>query len=356
VKKTGIGLPVIAVLVALAVPEALAAAKKEAPAKLPPGWNTKWTGTLMCPRCTGLGYDEGVGTCGECKKGTASGAFRLCPVCALKAKKCSRCLSSFPAQPTAGLKLEISWLKPELKIKDSHMNVDSAESIPIWITVVNTTAKDIPAPDFLSRSRGLAGCETLIFVARSGRKEKVLFNVSPWIKRRRALAPRPVSFKPGSTTFERDLAKCYCALGKLGAGRHTVKAAVGWLESNELSVSVGSGGTTVVGPALDPKDPAAQKMLAELRETWKMSLKRGEYAKAVEIARRIAQVHPDLGRKMLAVSEAYLKKHHARDAERHKREAEDKDRLEQIRREEEMKKRALEKMKRDEELKRRMQE
>ena len=99
-KKTGIGLPVIAVLVALAVPEALAAAKKEAPAKLPPGWNTKWTGTLMCPRCTGLGYDEGVGTCGECKKGTASGAFRLCPVCALKAKKCSRCLSSFPGFPT----------------------------------------------------------------------------------------------------------------------------------------------------------------------------------------------------------------------------------------------------------------
>ena len=314
---------------------AAALAADKAKVTIPPGWNTKWARTLMCPKCTGMAYIENVGKCQVCGKGTASGAFRLCPAHALEGKKCSRCLAPFPPQATPGIRLAISWLHPKLRIKDTHITSDSNKSLPVWVSITNTTKKDVTAPELRARGPNPQLCETLLFLVTAGGKERVLFNISPWIKRRRALAPRPLVLKPGVTTFECDLGKCYSALGPLPTGRFSVRAAAGWLGSNTLTAAVGGGGATVVGPAVDPKDPRSSKALAELREGWKMAIKQGRFAEAVAIARRITRLHPDLGRKMLMMSEVYMKKHHKRDAERKKMLEEKR------RREEELKRRML---------------
>ena len=313
-------------------------AAKDAPAvKLPPGWSASWAGTLTCPRCLGLGYPENVGKCQVCGRGTASGAFRLCPKHALEQKRCSRCFAGFPKPPVTGVQLRISWVDPKLNIKDAHMEVDSAKSIPIWVSLVNTTDKPLSAPGLQARGPNPHLCETLLFVVRSGKKEKVFFNVSPWVKRRRSLAPRPLTLKPGVTAFQRDLATRHSALGKLGPGRHTVIAAAGWLQSNTLTLTIGGGAITV--PPVDRTDPKAGKRLAELRKSWEMNVKLGRYAQAAEIARRIAQIHPDLGRKMLMMSEVYLKKQHAKSDADRKRELEEKVRREQMLKDEELKRR-----------------
>ena len=329
---------------ALAGASAALAAERPAPAaQVPPGWNTKWTGTLLCPRCTGLAYPENVGKCQDCGKGTASGAFRLCPTCARKAKKCSRCLSPFPGAPTAGMRLEISWLKPDLKIKDPHMNVDSAACVPIWVSVVNTTQKPVAATELQARGNNAHRCETLIFISRQqtrrGAREKVLFNVSPWIKRRRSLPLKPLTFPPGPTVFESDLAKCYSALGKLGPGRHTVTAAAGRLVSNPLTLQVGDGMIDAPPVASDPK---TREMTAKLMAMWRVALKQGRYAEAHRYARRIARLDPAAGKKLLELME----RRQATEKRRADEEAEKKALEEKIQRE---------KMLRDEELKRRLE-
>jgi hypothetical protein len=330
-------------VVVLLTPAALAEEKKT---ELPPGWNVKWCGTLLCPRCVGMGYNEAVGRCGVCGKGTASGNFRICPKHALEKEQCTRCLTPFPPRPTPGLELKISWVRPDRGVKNPHVNVDNVGSVPLWVSLVNTTKKDVMATELSARGPNPSRCTSLIFIVTAKGKTvgKVLWNVSPFLNLRRALANVRLTLKPGASTFGTDLAKLYSATGKLKPGRYTVVAAAGRLKSNALTVQIAAG----AGMAIDPKDPKAQKTLADLRTMWKMCLKRGQYAKALEVARRIAAINPDVGRKMVMMSEVYMKKQAVRN--------------DTTRGEIEAKKRAIEEMKqrekmlRDEELKRRREE
>jgi hypothetical protein len=45
----------------------------------------------LCGKCRGRGYTTDVGKCAECRRGTSSGAFKLCRTCGRKLGQCERC-------------------------------------------------------------------------------------------------------------------------------------------------------------------------------------------------------------------------------------------------------------------------
>ena len=53
--------------------------------------NDNWGSGALCEKCRKMGFTADIGVCKECKRGTSSGAFKLCQACGRRLGRCQAC-------------------------------------------------------------------------------------------------------------------------------------------------------------------------------------------------------------------------------------------------------------------------
>jgi hypothetical protein len=96
--------------------------------------NDNWGAGALCAKCSGMGFTADIGTCAECKRGTSSGAFKLCQACGKKLGKCQACQGALPA--------------PAEKKPDDPVKKDDGPrpAVEAWLKANVKGGGELPAP------------------------------------------------------------------------------------------------------------------------------------------------------------------------------------------------------------------